>query len=266
MRVTVLGCGGSGGVPLIGGIWGECDPAEPRNRRLRPSILVEAGGATVLVDAGPDLRAQLLAAGTRRIDAVIVTHAHADHVNGLDDLRYVNRLMQRPIPLYADAATLAELHQRFAYAFRPLEGKGFYRPVLEPHEIAVGRVFEAGGLAVLPIAQDHGFMPSLGLRFGPFAYSTDVVRLDEAAFAALAGIETWLVGCFQEAPHPTHAHLALVLEWIARLRPRRAVLTHLGETLDYRRLAARLPAGVEPAHDGLVLAVGEPVPAGLGVL
>lgn len=257
MRVTVLGCGGSGGVPLIGGLWGACDPAEPRNRRLRGSILVETASATILVDASPDLRAQLLAADVRRIDAVIVTHAHADHVNGLDDLRYVNRLMRRPIPLYADRATLEDLHRRFAYAFRPLDGHGFYRAVLEPREITAGTGFEAAGADVLPIAQDHGFMPSLGLRFGAFAYSTDVVRLDEDAFAALAGIDTWIVGCFQEAPHPTHAHLAVVLEWIARLRPRRAVLTHMSERLDYRALAARLPAGVEPVHDGMVLELAD---------
>lgn len=263
MRVTVLGCGGSGGVPLIGGLWGVCDPAEPRNRRLRPSILVESEGATILVDAGPDLRAQLLAAGTRRIDAVIITHAHADHVNGLDDLRYVNRLMRAPIPLYADRRTLDELGQRFGYALRPLDGQGFYRPVLEPREIAAGTTFEAAGVRVLPFAQDHGFMPSLGLRFGCFAYSTDVVRLEEPAFAALAGIDTWLVGCFQEAPHPTHAHLALVLGWAARLRPHRTVLTHMSERLDYRRLATMLPAGVEPAHDGMVLDLADhpPVPA-----
>lgn len=263
MRVTVLGCGGSGGVPVIGGLWGACDPAEPRNRRLRGSILVETANATILVDASPDLRTQLLAAEVHRIDAVIVTHAHADHVNGLDDLRYVNRLMRQPIPLYADRATLDELRQRFGYAFRPLDGHGFYRPVLEPREIAAGTEFEAAGVTVLPIAQDHGFMASLGLRFGAFAYSTDVVRMDEAAFAALAGIDTWIVGCFQETPHPTHAHLPLVLEWVARIRPRRTVLTHMSERLDYATLAATLPEGVEPAHDGLVLELADhpPVPA-----
>lgn len=257
MRATVLGCGGSGGVPLIGGLWGACDPEEPRNRRLRGSILVESGDATILVDASPDLRAQLLAAGTRRIDAVIVTHAHADHVNGLDDLRYVNRLMHSTIPLYADRATLEELHRRFAYAFRPLDGHGFYRPVLEAYEITAGIAFKAAGVEVLPIAQDHGFMASTGLRFGRFAYSTDVVRLGEDAFAALDGIDTWVVGCFQEARHPTHAHLALALGWIRRVRPRRAVLTHMSERLDYRVLAAKLPAGVEPAHDGMVLELAD---------
>ncbi|WP_439577739.1 MBL fold metallo-hydrolase [Elioraea sp.] len=263
MRVTVLGCGGSGGVPVIGGLWGACDPAEPRNRRLRGSILVETGNATILVDASPDLRTQLLAAEVRRIDAVIVTHAHADHVNGLDDLRYVNRLMRAPIPLYADRTTLDELRQRFGYAFLPLDGHGYYRPVLEPREVVAGAAFEAAGVMVLPIAQDHGFMPSLGLRFGAFAYSTDVVRMGEAAFAALAGIDTWIVGCFQETPHPTHAHLPLVLEWIARIGPRRAVLTHMSERLDYRALTAKLPPGVEPAHDGLVLELADhpPVPA-----
>ncbi len=257
MRVTVLGCGGSGGVPLIGGLWGACDPAEPRNRRLRGSILIETGSATILVDASPDLRAQLLAAEVRRIDAVIITHAHADHVNGLDDLRYVNRLMRSPIPLYADRATLDELSQRFGYALRPLDGHGFYRPVLEPREVSAGAAFEAAGVPVLPIAQDHGFMATLGLRFGAFAYSTDVVRMDEAALAALTGIDTWIVGCFQHTAHPTHAHLPLVLEWVARIRPRRTVLTHMSERLDYATLAATLPEGVEPAHDGLVLELAD---------
>lgn len=263
MRVTVLGCGGSGGVPLIGGLWGACDPAEPRNRRLRGSILVESAGVTILVDASPDLRAQLLATAVRRIDAVIITHAHADHVNGLDDLRYLNRLMRQPIPLYADRATLDELRQRFGYAFRPLDGHGFYRPVLEPREVAAGTEFEAAGVTVLPIAQDHGFMASLGLRFGAFAYSTDVVRMDEAALRALAGIDTWIVGCFQPTAHPTHAHLPLVLEWVARIRPRRTVLTHMSERLDYATLVATLPPGVEPGHDGLVLELADhpPVPA-----
>lgn len=256
MKVTVLGCGGSGGVPLIGGRWGACDPEEPRNRRTRASILVETEAATLLVDTAPDLRFQLLSAGKWRIDAVLYTHSHADHVMGLDDLRGVNKLIGRPIPVHADGRTLASLQKRFDYAFQPLKAPGaFFRPVLEPNEITPGVAFEAAGVRVLPILQDHGFMPSLGFRIGDFAYSTDVLDLDEKALAALGGVRVWIVGCFQAAPHKTHAHLDRVLGWVDRLKPERTVLTHMGESFDYRALAAALPEGVEPGFDGLELVV-----------
>lgn len=254
MRVTMLGCGPSWGVPRIGNEWGACDPDNPKNRRSRVSVLVEEGGARILIDTSPDLRAQLLAADVRGLDAVIFTHAHADHLHGIDDLRAVNRLMRRPLPIYADRLSLAEIRTRFGYVLGPAEHgtkTGFYKPVLEPHEIA--GPFEAAGVTVIPFAQDHGFSATLGLRIGAFAYSTDVIRLDEAAFAALAGTELWIVDCMRREPHVTHSHLAQTLDWIARVKPRRAVLTHMDETLDYAGLKAELPAGVEPGHDGLVL-------------
>jgi phosphoribosyl 1,2-cyclic phosphate phosphodiesterase len=259
VKVTILGCGSSGGVPLIGGRWGACDPSDPRNRRTRASILVEtgpfeAGGRALLVDTSPDLRAQLLAAERWRLDAVLFTHGHADHIMGLDDIRAVNRLIGGALPAFADAATLADLQRKFDYAFVPLKpGGGFFRPVLVANEITPGTAFDAAGVAVLPIAQDHGTIPTLGFRIGEFAYSTDVVELDEPAFVALKGVRVWIVDCFQENPHYTHAHLARVLDWIERLRPERTVLTHMGEGLDYATLAARLPPGVEPGFDGLVL-------------
>jgi phosphoribosyl 1,2-cyclic phosphate phosphodiesterase len=259
MRVTMLGCGPSWGVPMIGDVWGACDPAEPRNRRRRVSILVEEGGATLLVDTSPDLRAQLLDAGVRGLDAVLYTHAHADHLHGLDDLRSVNRLTQKPLPVFADARTLQEIRTRFGYVFAPLRHGargGFYKPVLEPVEIT--GPFEAAGIPVTPFVQDHGFSPTLGFRFGRFAYSTDVIRLDEAAFAVLAGIEVWIVDCIRCEPHVTHSHLAQTLDWIARVKPRRAILTHMDESLDYASLRASLPAGVEPGHDGLSLTVDFP--------
>ncbi|WP_144184883.1 MBL fold metallo-hydrolase [Elioraea rosea] len=256
MKVIVLGCGSSGGVPLIGGRWGRCDPSDPRNRRTRASILVETEGRTLLVDTTPDLRAQLLAAERWKLDAVLYTHAHADHIMGLDDLRAVNRLIGAPLPAFADGRTLADLRRRFDYAFQPLrQGSGFFRPVLEPVEIVPGEPFEAAGVSVLPVLQDHGFMPSLGFRIGDFAYSTDVLDLDEAALAALEGVRVWIVGCFQERPHVTHAHLERALSWVARLKPERTVLTHMGEGFDYATLSAILPAGVEPGYDGLVLDV-----------
>jgi len=252
MRVTVLGCGPSTGVPLIGGNWGRCDPNDRRNRRRRVSVLVEIAGVVILIDTSPDLREQLLDAGITRIDAVVLTHAHADHLHGIDDLRSVNRLMRSAIPLYADARTLAEIRSRFGYVFKPVEEPGrFYKPTLVPHEI-VG-AFEIRGVRILPFEQDHGFSTTLGLRIGGFAYSTDVTELEDNAFVALAGIEVWIVDCLRREPHPTHSHLAKTLSWISRVRPGRAVLTHMDQSLDYRELSAELPGGVEPGCDGLVI-------------
>jgi phosphoribosyl 1,2-cyclic phosphate phosphodiesterase len=250
----MLGCGPSWGVPKIGGGWGACDPLNPRNRRSRVSVLVEEGGASLLIDTSPDLREQLLAARVRRIDAVLYTHTHADHLHGIDDLRSVNQLMQSAIPVHASAPSLAEIERRFGYVFTPVQpGRQsvYYKPVLEPHEIA--GPFTAAGVSVIPFRQDHGFSETLGFRIGAFAYSTDVIALDEAAFATLAGVEVWIVDCIRRREHVTHAHLAKTLGWIARVRPRRAVLTHMDESLDYATLCRELPAGVEPGHDGLVI-------------
>jgi phosphoribosyl 1,2-cyclic phosphate phosphodiesterase len=262
MRITLLGTGGSAGVPLIGGAdgagdWGACDPAEPHNARTRASIVVESGqGARLLVDTGPDLRAQLLACRIPRVDAVLYTHPHADHITGIDEVRILNRLVDRPLDAFATRATLDELIRRFAYAFRPWEPPHFYRPVLVAREVAAGDTIEAAGMAVRLFAQDHGKIQSLGLRIGSFAYSTDVVALDDAAFEALAGIDTWVVGCFlRQGPHWTHADLGTVLRWVDRLRPRRTVLTHMGTDMDWAWLGAHLPPGVEAGYDGMVLNV-----------
>ncbi|MGH7088286.1 MAG: MBL fold metallo-hydrolase [Stellaceae bacterium] len=256
MKVTMLGCGPSWGVPRIGGEWGACDPAEPRNRRTRVSILVEEGPTRLLVDTSPDLRQQLLAAEVRGVDAVLFTHAHADHLHGIDDLRSVNRLIRKNLPVYADRRTLDEIRTRFGYVFPALapESKGgFYKPVLEPNEI--DGPFVAAGIPITPIEQDHGFSTTLGFRFGDFAYSTDVIRLDERGFSALVGIEVWIVDCMRRAPHVTHSHLAQTLAWIARIKPRRAILTHMDESLDYGSLRRELPPGVEPGYDGLAIDV-----------
>jgi phosphoribosyl 1,2-cyclic phosphate phosphodiesterase len=257
MKITMLGCGPSTGVPAIGDDWGACDPNDPRNRRRRASLLIECRGAVILVDTSPDLREQLLDARVKRIDAVIMTHAHADHLHGIDDLRGVNRLMRQPIPLHADQKTMAEIGQRFGYVFDPVPpGSFFYKPTVTPHPISGS--FVAAGVPVTPFEQDHGYSTTLGLRFGRFAYSTDVNELDDAAFAALAGIETWIVDCLRYEPHVTHSHLAKTLGWIERVKPKRAVLTHLDRPLDYRELAAKLPPGVEPGQDGLVIELPDP--------
>ncbi len=257
MRVTILGCGSSGGVPMVGLGWGACDPNEPRNRRRRASILVEQDDTTLLVDVSPDCRAQLLDAEVSRLDAVLFTHAHADHCHGIDDLRWINISMSAPVPTYADTKTLAELEHRFRYAFEPLpenalrEGR-YFKPVLQPHTIDGS--FSIGDIDVVPFEQDHGFSTTLGFRFGAIAYTTDAVALDEAAFAALDGVETWIVDSFRREPnHPTHADIGLTLSWIERVKPKRAVITHMGSGLDYATLCAELPDGIEPAYDGMVL-------------
>lgn len=254
MKVTILGCGGSSGVPLIGGSWGACDPNEPKNARLRPSILVEDGETVVLVDTTPDVRQQLLRANAKKITAILYTHAHADHTHGFDDIRYVNWLMRKPIDCYADAATIADIRQRFAYAFKSPAPDQFYRPNVVLHEIS--GPFTVGSLQIIPFRQDHGSGgQSLGFRFGDFAYSTDVKALDEQAFETLAGIKTWVVDALREDPHPTHSHIKQTLDWIARVKPERAYFTHMNERTDYRKTLAKLPKGVEPAFDGLVLTV-----------
>jgi phosphoribosyl 1,2-cyclic phosphate phosphodiesterase len=255
MRITILGCGGSGGVPQVGGDWGKCDPAEPRNYRTRSSILIEEAGRRLLVDTSPDLRTQLLAAKVDALDAVIWTHSHADHINGVDDLRAINRLINRPLPAYGPPETIAHVRHSFGYVFQPLpEGvENYYKPVLVPSVIEPGDRLTIAGFDILALEQDHGFSRSYGYRLGNFAYSTDVVRMSEETFAALDGIDVWIVDAFRHAPHTTHSHVAQTLSWIERLKPKRAFLTHMTDDMDYRSLLAELPPGVEPAYDGMVI-------------
>lgn len=255
MKVRILGCGGSSGTPAVDWGWGHCNPENPRNRRLRPSILVEQGKTRILVDTSPDLRQQLLDAQVSDLAAVLITHYHADHLHGIDDLRPVNRKKDGPIDLYADAATLAQVRERFGYVLQPLaEGATmFYKPTLTPHEVKDRQTFRVGEIDVAAFVQDHGYCNSLGFRFGDIGYSTDVVNLPEHAFAMLAGVKVWIVGVLSWKPHETHAHVDKALEWIARVKPERAYLTHLSGLFDYDALSAKLPPGVEPAYDGLVI-------------
>lgn len=266
LRVTLLGTGGSAGVPQIGGPdgagdWGACDAAEPRNRRSRSSIVVQGpacNGApppTLLVDTSPDMRTQLLDCRVPRADAILFTHAHADHVTGLDDVRILNRIAGRPLDAFGSEATLAELGKRFGYAFGEWVPPWFFRPVMVPRVVAPGDTIDAGGINVRVFDQDHGFTRSLGLRIGKFGYSTDALTLDDAAFAALEGVDTWVVGCFQRQSHHTHAWVDRVYEWVERIRPRRTVLTHMGSDLDWAWLCRELPAGIEPGFDGQVIHV-----------
>jgi len=256
MKITILGCGSSSGLPVVGAGWGECDPNEPRNRRRRASILVSDGATTLLVDASPDCREQLLDAEVRHLDAVLFTHAHADHCHGVDDLRWINIATGEDLPTYGNAATLAEIERRFAYVFETLKfttEQRYYKPVLAKREIT--GPFTVKSIKVVPFEQNHGYSTTLGFRFGAFAYSTDVVEMPEPAFAVLAGIDTWVVDCFRKTPHRTHSWLPRTLEWIERVKPRRAILTHMGTAMDYRTLCDELPDSIEPAYDGMVIDV-----------
>jgi phosphoribosyl 1,2-cyclic phosphate phosphodiesterase len=262
MKVTILGCGGSGGVPLAarepGGFWGACDPANPKNRRRRVSILVEEGATALLVDTSPDLRLQILDHAITRLDAVLFTHAHGDHCHGIDDLRALSYSQGGPIDAFMDATTRDRLTRRFGYIFASARNPdSLYPPLLTDRTVDVSEgPFRVGVIDVVPFVQGHGpGETTLGYRFGPAAYSTDLVSLDEAAFAALAGVKLWVVDCLRFRPHPTHTHFDQTMEWIARVKPARAILTHMNHEVDYAELAARCPPGVEPGYDGLVVEV-----------
>lgn len=268
LKLTILGCGSSGGVPRIGGVdgtgdWGACDAANPKNNRRRCSLLVERrtarGRTTLLVDTSPDLRRQLLDARIAWLDGVIITHDHADQLHGIDDLRPVFHAMRRRVDVHTDRVTLDAILERFGYCFDTPAGS-FYPPILKGHVIPepfaeFGIAGEGGSIQVLPFDQRHGDIRSLGLRFGPVAYSSDVNGLSEDAFSALEGVECWIVDALRYTPHPTHANVETALAWIARVKPRHAVLTNLHLDLDYATLKRELPPGVEPAYDGMEIEV-----------
>ena len=274
LKLTILGSGSSGGVPRAGGFdgrgdWGACDPNEKKNYRTRCSILVQCiktqdgedpqQTTSVLVDTSPDMRAQLLAARCARVDAVLYSHDHADQANGIDDLRGFALSMRKQIPVYLDEDTAATLVSRFRYCFSQVAGSQ-YPAILEQRKMpACGNNFKIGGpsgeIPCTPFLQFHGSINSLGFRFGDIAYSSDVVGFPEESFECLEGVDTWIVDALQYHPHATHAHLDLALEWIARVKPRRAILTNLHIHMDYQTLIRELPDGVEPAFDGMVLNV-----------
>lgn len=227
------------------------DPNDPKNVRLRASILVEVGDEVILIDTSPDLREQMLRYIKRPITAVLFTHTHADHCHGIDELRWVCNYVKKEIPVYANAESLEMLQTRFAYCFSPFKGDVYYKPVLHAHEI--NGPFMVGNIAITPIIQDHGFSTTLGFRIGNFAYSTDVVRLDSTAMHQLQGLDCWVVDALQFDPHPTHAHFEQTIAWINQLQPKRAYLTHLNFNTDYQEYMTRCPPNTQPAIDGLVI-------------
>lgn len=263
VRVTILGCGSSGGVPRIGTMWGACDPANPKNRRRRCAAIVERidnGRCTrVLIDASPDLREQLLSVRADALHGVLFTHDHADHTHGIDDLRMVCYAMKQRIDIWASAETLASLEQRFGYCFIKPAGSG-YPAILNSHVITppgpIAIDGPAGPIEVIPVPQAHGDMTSLGFRVGGFAYSPDISDLPETSIPMLQGLDVWVVDALRFTSHPSHFHVKLTLEWIERLKPKRAVLTHMTADLDYDALKRELPECVEPAFDGMVIEAG----------
>jgi phosphoribosyl 1,2-cyclic phosphate phosphodiesterase len=260
LKLTILGCGTSGGVPRVGNHWGACDPANPKNRRRRCSLLVERAGpegeTAVLVDTSPDLRQQLLDSGAGWLDGVLYTHDHADHSHGIDDLRMVSFNGHRRVDVYYDEATGKLLRSRFAYCFESPPGSE-YPAILKGHEIRAGEpvgISGAGGaVEALPFRQRHGQSETLGFRFGGIAYSPDVSDLPEESLKALADLDVWILDALRYTPHPSHLSVEQALAWIARVKPKRAVLTHMHLDLDYETLERELPEGVEPAYDGMVL-------------
>ena len=249
MKVRILGCGTSTGVPRIGNDWGDCDPGEPRNRRTRSSVLIESDGQRLLVDCGPDMREQLLAADLVDIDRVIVTHDHADHCHGIDDLRQLMHARGAPVPVHARRDTLDRLHRRFAYAF---EGIALYRPILEP--VAIAEDWRVRDVDVRFVDQPHGGITSLGMRFddgnNSAAYSIDFHDLSADMASLYEGLDLWIVDCLRRQPHPTHAHLDAALGWAKDLCVGQVLLMHLDNSMDYATLAAELPDWAAPAFDG----------------
>lgn len=258
LRFTILGCGSSGGVPRLGGHWGECDPENPKNRRLRCSLLVERQDATgvtrVLIDTTPDMRTQLLHADVGELDAVVFTHAHADHTHGIDDLRQIVYNTRARLPVWADGATQEALFSRFGYAFVQPEGSA-YPPICDMHTIrGPFSITGAGGAIRLePVKVAHGNIDALGFRIGGLCYMPDVSEIYDEAWRHLEGLEVFVIDALRRTPHPTHAHLALALEWIERARPARAILTNMHIDLDHDRVAAETPDHVIPAFDGMVI-------------
>lgn len=258
-RLTILGCGSSGGVPRIGAMWGKCDPENPKNRRRRCSVLIErfgkTGGVTrVLVDTPPDIREQLLDVRVDSIDAVVFTHDHADHTHGIDDLRMVAYAMKRRIDAYFDAATKRSLVERFGYCFETPRGSG-YAPILNARDLVAGSEItvdgQGGSIAITAIPQVHGDIASLGLRVGNVAYSPDVSELPPEALPMLQNLDVWIVDALRYTPHPSHFSVKEALGWIDKLGVRHGVLTHMTTDLDYAALKRELPGNVEPAWDGL---------------
>ena len=269
-RLTILGCGSSGGVPRVAQGWGACDPNNPKNRRQRCSVLVErfaekpaenAAPQTIpttriLIDCSPDLRNQLLSANVRYLDALVLTHAHADHIHGIDDIRPLTLAMRRRLPLYADAPTLKAMREKFTYVFETPAGSS-YPPLVDGHEIFAGEAFDiagaGGAITFTPLLLEHGDIHALGFRVGNLAYTPDLNGIPDLTIPLLSGLDMWIVDALRPTPHPSHLSLPETLDWIDRVKPRQAILTNLHVDMDFETLVKQLPAKIMPAYDGLMI-------------
>ena len=263
LTFTILGCGSSMGVPRVALGWGSCDPNNPKNRRRRCSLLVKrtnaAGQVTrVLIDCSPDLREQLLDAQVDWLDGVLITHEHADHTHGIDDLRPLFAHKRKKVDVYLDEATSRAMHARFGYCFMTPPGSD-YPPIAHEKRLVPGQPVtidgQGGPIEVLPILQGHGDIPSLGFRIGKVAYSADIKELPPQSLALMDGLEVWIVDALRHTSHPSHFNLEEALHWIGRVKPKRAILTNLHTDMDYAALSATLPKGVEPAYDRMSFAM-----------
>lgn len=264
LRFTILGCGSSGGVPRIGPkgpVWGACDPENPKNRRRRCALLVQRigpeGKTTVLLDAGPDVREQLIDAGTGWLNALILTHDHADHVHGIDDLRMVVFNRRQRLPCWMDARTTNTMETRFGYVFETPPGSS-YPPIMDKHLIEGPVTVDGRGGEIVcePFEVPHGDIVALGFRIGPVVYTPDLSEMSDAGWAALDGVDCWITDALRYTPHPSHANVETAISWIKRAAPNRAILTNLHVDIDYETLDVQTPDNVSPAYDGLVLEYG----------
>jgi len=267
LRYTLLGTGSSGGVPRLsdkpGGDWGQCNPDNPKNRRRRCSMLVErvteTGTTRVLIDASPDMREQLLSAGVGSLDAVVFTHAHADHIHGIDDLRVVVYNRKNRLPVWADQPTTDQLLEKFSYVFVQPEGSS-YPPILDLNLMNGPITIDGAGgkITFNPFLVGHGRIDALGFRIGNLAYLPDVAEMYDEAWEAVQDLDIWVLDCLRRNPHPTHTHFAQSLEWLERAAPKRGVLTNMHNDLDYDDVEAESPDHITPAHDGMVLTLPDP--------
>lgn len=254
----ILGCGSSGGVPRLGGLWGACDPNNPKNARQRCSLLVTRTSGDkitrVLIDTTPDMRAQLLAADVGTLDAVVYTHNHADHVHGIDDLRMLVFNTRKRLQVWADGDTTNDLMGRFGYAFLQPKGSS-YPPICELNLIKgdIKVSGEGGDIVLQPFEVEHGNIDALGFRIGDVAYLPDVSLIPDEAWPKLQDLDCWIVDALRRDPHPTHSHLANTLQWVEKVAPKRAILTNMHNDLDYDTVAAETPDHVDPAYDGLTV-------------
>ena len=256
IKVTILGCGGAGGVPSISSGWGECESNNPKNQRLRSSILVEKSNTKILIDASPDLREQFLTNKIKLIDSVLFTHGHADHSHGINELREINRVLNGPLNIWADQATLSDLMQRYSYAFEGIKQyETIYKPWLIPNIINTPNEFQVKNIIIKPFSQIHGNMTTLGFRINNFAYTTDLNALTKEGVQNLHNLDTWVIGCLtNDINHPTHVSIDEAIKWVDRFKPRQCIITHMGPTLDYDRVEKLCSSyDIKPAFDGMVI-------------